>query len=159
MYVSVRASRKRVRGRQPISLSGALSSIFSGAPQGPEVAFDGTNYLLAWTSYGTGPAYFYAQTLGVRLRRDGTFVDDAPFVIDRTDSTGLSDLVFGGAGFLGGFIVERLRARGVREVFTPRSAEYDLVPAGRSRDETQAMGTIDGSQRQQLFSFSTGLDF
>lgn len=39
------------------------------------------------------------------------------------------------------------------------AAEYDLVPAGRSRDETQAQGTIDGSQRQQSFSFSTGLDF
>jgi len=39
------------------------------------------------------------------------------------------------------------------------ASEYDLVPAGRSRDETQAMGTIDGSQRQQSFSFSTGLDF
>ena len=37
--------------------------------------------------------------------------------------------------------------------------EYDLVPAGRSRDETQAQGTIDGSQRQQSFSLSTGLDF
>ena len=39
------------------------------------------------------------------------------------------------------------------------AAEYDLVPAGRSRDETQAKGTIDGSQQQQSFSLSTGLDF
>ena len=35
-------------------------------------------------------------------------------------------LVTGGAGFLGGFAVERLRAEGAR-VLAPRSAEYDLV--------------------------------
>jgi GDP-L-fucose synthase len=34
--------------------------------------------------------------------------------------------VTGGAGFLGSFVVERLR-RGGAEVFVPRSAEYDLV--------------------------------
>ncbi len=39
------------------------------------------------------------------------------------------------------------------------AAEYDLVPAGRSRDETQQKGTIDASQQQQSFSLSTGLDF
>ncbi|HEX5707252.1 MAG TPA: GDP-L-fucose synthase [Pyrinomonadaceae bacterium] len=37
-------------------------------------------------------------------------------------------VVTGGAGFLGRFIVERLRAfEGVEEVFVPRSREYDLV--------------------------------
>src|SRR5947209_2577012 len=35
-------------------------------------------------------------------------------------------VVTGGAGFLGSFVVEGLRARGCREVFAPRSAEYDL---------------------------------
>ncbi len=36
-------------------------------------------------------------------------------------------LVTGGAGFLGSFVVEELERRGAREVFVPRSAEYDLV--------------------------------
>ena len=35
-------------------------------------------------------------------------------------------MVTGGAGFLGRYIVERLRRAGAREVFVPRSARYDL---------------------------------
>ena len=35
-------------------------------------------------------------------------------------------MVSGGAGFLGRYIVERLRRAGAREVFVPRSARYDL---------------------------------
>jgi GDP-L-fucose synthase len=38
--------------------------------------------------------------------------------------------VTGGSGFLGSFVVEALAARGCREVFVPRRAEYDL----RDRD-------------------------
>ncbi len=36
-------------------------------------------------------------------------------------------VVTGGAGFLGSFVVEALRARGAREIFVPRSKDYDLV--------------------------------
>lgn len=36
-------------------------------------------------------------------------------------------LVTGGAGFLGRYVVDMLRARGVKDIFVPRSAEYDLV--------------------------------
>ncbi|HEU4382942.1 MAG TPA: GDP-L-fucose synthase [Anaeromyxobacteraceae bacterium] len=36
-------------------------------------------------------------------------------------------VVTGGAGFLGSRIVEALRARGARDVFVPRSKDYDLV--------------------------------
>jgi GDP-L-fucose synthase len=36
-------------------------------------------------------------------------------------------VVTGGAGFLGSFVVEKLRARGVSDLIVPRSRDYDLV--------------------------------
>ena len=35
--------------------------------------------------------------------------------------------VTGGAGFLGSFVVEKLRERGVKEIFVPHSKDYNLV--------------------------------
>lgn len=35
--------------------------------------------------------------------------------------------VTGGAGFLGSFVVEKLRERGCKDIFVPRSKDYDLV--------------------------------
>jgi hypothetical protein len=39
------------------------------------------------------------------------------------------------------------------------AAEYDLIPAGRTRDEKQTTGARDGSDQQQSFSLSAGFDF
>ncbi len=36
-------------------------------------------------------------------------------------------IVTGGAGFLGSFVVEKLRQRGAAEIFVPRSQQYDLT--------------------------------
>jgi GDP-L-fucose synthase len=36
-------------------------------------------------------------------------------------------VVTGGAGFLGSFVVEKLKGMGTGEIFVPRSADYDLV--------------------------------
>ncbi|RJR27581.1 GDP-L-fucose synthase [candidate division WWE3 bacterium] len=40
---------------------------------------------------------------------------------------GKTVVVTGGAGFLGSFVVDKLRERGCREVFVPRSRDYDLT--------------------------------
>jgi nucleoside-diphosphate-sugar epimerase len=42
-------------------------------------------------------------------------------------------VVTGGAGFLGSYVVEKLRERGVENVFVPRSKDYDLVRAENIR--------------------------
>ncbi|MCG3160451.1 MAG: GDP-L-fucose synthase [Acidobacteria bacterium] len=42
-------------------------------------------------------------------------------------------VVTGGAGFLGSYVVEHLRARGVENIFVPRSKDYDLVKAENIR--------------------------
>lgn len=36
-------------------------------------------------------------------------------------------LITGGAGFLGSFVIEKLRARGCKDIAAPRSAQYDLT--------------------------------
>ena len=49
--------------------------------------------------------------------------------------------VTGGGGFLGSFIVDKLRERGANQIFVPRRRDYDLVqPAeiGRMLDEAKA---------------------
>jgi GDP-L-fucose synthase len=52
--------------------------------------------------------------------------------IDHPESGFWSDkqvIVTGGAGFLGSFLVEKLRQRGARQVIVPRIEEYDLTQA------------------------------
>jgi len=39
------------------------------------------------------------------------------------------------------------------------TAEFDLIPVGRSRDDSQMNGARDESGQQQSFSLSTGFDF
>jgi GDP-L-fucose synthase len=52
-------------------------------------------------------------------------------------------IVTGGAGFLGSFVVKKLRERGCREVTVPRSGEYDL------RDR-EAIVRLYGKTRPQI---------
>jgi GDP-L-fucose synthase len=54
------------------------------------------------------------------MTRNNTWPDPHQFWRDRRVC------VTGGAGFLGSFVVERLRERGATEIFVPRKADYDL---------------------------------
>src|SRR5690554_3631030 len=43
-------------------------------------------------------------------------------------------IVTGGAGFLGSFVVDKLRQRGAADIIVPRSADYDLTQKEAIRD-------------------------
>ena len=40
-------------------------------------------------------------------------------------------MLTGGAGFLGSFVTERLKARGSKHIFIPKEQDYDLRPHSR----------------------------
>ena len=52
-------------------------------------------------------------------------------------------IVTGGAGFLGSFVVEKLRERGCTDIFVPRSSDYDLRDLGAIR--RLLAGALSGS--------------
>ena len=51
----------------------------------------------------------------------------------RLSLAGKRVVVTGGAGFLGSFVVERLRSRGVESIMVPRSRDYDLTDRAACR--------------------------
>ena len=55
-------------------------------------------------------------------------------------------VVTGGAGFLGTKVVEKLRVEGVKEIFIPRSKDYDLVEKVKT-PEQEAEEIIDGMDK------------
>ncbi|HEX9030165.1 MAG TPA: GDP-L-fucose synthase [Anaerolineales bacterium] len=55
-------------------------------------------------------------------------------------------IVTGGAGFLGSFVVEKLRQRGAAEIIVPRVEEYDLTDITAIRRLLESSGRSTGSQ-------------
>ena len=60
-------------------------------------------------------------------------------------------IVTGGAGFLGSFIVEKLKQRGAAEVIVPRIEEYDLVNLEGRSMAGQAIPSYAPLQSAQYF--------
>lgn len=56
------------------------------------------------------------------------------------DLAGKRVMVTGGSGFLGGFVLEKLQARGCANVFAPRSCEFDLT---RASDIARALSVFE----------------
>lgn len=52
-------------------------------------------------------------------------------------------LVTGGSGFLGSFIVDKLKQRGVADIIVPRKVEYDLVQLEAVQRLLHENGRID----------------
>lgn len=61
-------------------------------------------------------------------------------------------IVTGGAGFLGKFVVEKLRERGVKDIFIPRSKEYDLTRLEAIQRMFDDCGVDRGNQRDDRSS-------
>jgi hypothetical protein len=65
---------------EPFLISRFGERSYSNAQLAPAVAFDGTNYLVAWNGY-----YWDGQqrdhVLGIRIRTDGTFIEPVAFAI------------------------------------------------------------------------------
>ncbi|MDC0713220.1 DUF5011 domain-containing protein [Stigmatella sp. ncwal1] len=74
------ATRVRASDGVPLDASPLLVGGTTGTPFNPAVAFDGTNFLVAWTDYGARP-----QVLGARVRAsDGALLDATPRVLSRS---------------------------------------------------------------------------
>ena len=65
------------------------------------------------------------------MGRYSCFPSNSTIKLDMTLSLSDRILITGGAGFLGSFVVEKLEARGYRDIIIPRRREYDLT---RERD-------------------------
>ena len=73
----VRASDGVVLDASPFVVSRPVSGTYAGLPQQyPAVAFDGTNYVVAWTGYWfTTGSNVISGVQAIRVRPDGTFPD------------------------------------------------------------------------------------
>lgn len=60
-------------------------------------------------------------------------------------------IVTGGAGFLGSFVVDRLKALGCKNIFVPRSRDYDL------RDASAITRMLDDAKPQVIFHLAASV--
>lgn len=60
----------------------------------------------------------------------------------KTDLRKKSILITGGFGFLGSHLVRKLKSRGVKKLYTPRSKEFDLVKLESCREVVKGMDIV-----------------
>ncbi len=61
-------------------------------------------------------------------------------------------VVTGGAGFLGSFVVEKLRQRGCQQIFIPRSRDFE-IESDTSQPDGQPRRCLDTSRAEREFGF------
>ncbi|MDO8805492.1 MAG: NAD-dependent epimerase/dehydratase family protein, partial [Elusimicrobiota bacterium] len=54
-------------------------------------------------------------------------------------------MLTGGAGFLGSFVAEKLKARGCKHIFIPKEQDYDLTKSDRIAAAFQDAGKLFSS--------------
>jgi len=64
--------------------------------------------------------------LACRENNNGGIISDTEFNMDSYFWIDKRVIVTGGAGFLGSYVVEKLKQRGCKDIFVPRSKDYDL---------------------------------
>ena len=63
-------------------------------------------------------------------------------------------MLTGGAGFLGSFVTEKLKARGCKHIFIPKEQDYDLTKSDRIAAAFQDAGTLFSSSPDSRSSTS-----
>ena len=124
---------------------------------GPQVAFDGTNYLVVWTDDRGGPGIF-----GARVSPDGTVLDPTGFVVS---SGGFRPaLAFDGINYLvvwavlaGGIVITDIRAARVTPGGTVLDPTPIVVSSGLDNGGVPAVA-FDGTNYLVVWSDSSGLD-
>ncbi|HMI99852.1 MAG TPA: PASTA domain-containing protein [Gaiellaceae bacterium] len=112
-------------------------------PNEPVIAFDGTNYLVAWSDSGSGNIY------GTRISLAGTVLDPGGIRISDGVRTGKPTIAFGGANYLVAWQDARF---GCCSIYGTRVSPAGSVldPAGiaiatRGREQVEPTAAFDGT--------------
>jgi hypothetical protein len=119
----------------------------SRAPNGqrsPQIAFDGTNYLVVWSDARTGGEDY--DVVGARVSRDGTVLDPPGLLISKTAGLFVDPVVAYGGG---DYLVAWSQAIGLRSQISGKR----MSQAGTVRDSTRIRISAAGNQSTPRIAF------